>query len=203
VERDQLEHVLRAAAAITREDEFIVVGSQAILGAVPDAPADLKISREVDLYPRFRPELAELIDGALGEASHFDDTFGYHARGVGEETAAVPEGWQDRLVRVQTPATRGAIGWCLDPHDLVVSKYVANRDKDRVFCRNTLRHRIVHAIERDADTVPQRCAADPACLPHGVAAATAAEPAASSSRSGSAVAPRCSTASRMSARSSS
>jgi hypothetical protein len=110
VERDQLEHVLRAAAAITREDEFIVVGSQAILGAVPDAPADLKISREVDLYPRFRPELADLIDGALGEASHFDDTFGYYAQGVGEETAVVPKGWQDRLVRVQTPATRGAIG---------------------------------------------------------------------------------------------
>lgn len=151
MEREQLEHVLRAAAAITREDEFIIVGSQAILGALPDAPPDLKLSREVDLYPRFRPELADLIDGALGEASHFDDTFGYYAQGVGAETAVIPAGWQQRLVRVQTPATRGAIGWCLEPHDLIVSKYVANRDKDRLFCRSALRHEVVRAqtlIER-------------------------------------------------------
>lgn len=143
MERDQLEHVLRAAAAITREDEFIVIGSQAILGAVPNAPPELRMSREVDLYPLHRPELADLIDGALGEASHFDDTFGYYAQGVGPETAVIPLGWKDRLIRVTGPNTRGATGWCLEPHDLVASKYVANREKDRVFCRNAIRHGIV------------------------------------------------------------
>jgi hypothetical protein len=145
MEREQLEHVLRAAAAITREDEFVVIGSQSILGAVPDAPADMKMSREVDLYPLHRPELADLIDGALGEASQFDDTFGYYAQGVGPETAVIPVGWKERLIRVSGPATRGAIGWCLDPHDLVASKYAANREKDRVFCRSAIRHRVVSA----------------------------------------------------------
>ena len=143
MEREQLEHVLRAAAAITREDEFIVIGSQAILGALPNAPPELRLSREVDLYPLHRPELADLIDGALGEASHFDDTFGYYAQGVGPETAILPSGWQDRLIRVTGPNTRGATGWCLEPHDLVASKYAANREKDRVFCRNAIRHGIV------------------------------------------------------------
>lgn len=143
MEREQLEHVLRAAAAITREDEFIVIGSQAILGALPNAPPELRLSREVDLYPLHRPELADLIDGALGEASHFDDTFGYYAQGVGPETAILPFGWKDRLIRVTGPNTRGATGWCLDPHDLVASKYAANREKDRVFCRNAIRHGIV------------------------------------------------------------
>lgn len=147
MEREQLEHVLQAAAAITREDEFVVIGSQAILGACPDAPAELKMSREVDLYPLHRPDLADLIDGALGEASHFDDTFGYYAQGVGPETAVVPRDWRDRLVRVSGANTRGAIGWCLEPHDLVVSKYAANREKDRIFVRSAIRHGIVRPGE--------------------------------------------------------
>ena len=50
--RDQLEHIIRAAAAVTGENEFIVVGSQAILGQYPDAPAPLLISMEADLYDR-------------------------------------------------------------------------------------------------------------------------------------------------------
>jgi hypothetical protein len=150
MERDQLEHVLRAAAAITRENEFVVVGSQSLLGAVPNADPALKVSREVDLFPLHRPELADLIDGAIGEGSQFEDTFGYYAQGVGPETAVLPRGWQDRLVRVQSEATHGAIGWCLDPHDLVASKYVANREKDRLFCRIALhRATVVAATVRD------------------------------------------------------
>lgn len=36
--RGQLEHVIRAAAAIAGDREIVVVGSQAILGQFPDAP---------------------------------------------------------------------------------------------------------------------------------------------------------------------
>jgi hypothetical protein len=48
--REQVEHVLRAAGAITGRAEWIIVGSQAILGAVPDAPREITVSEEVDLY---------------------------------------------------------------------------------------------------------------------------------------------------------
>ena len=48
--RDELEHVLRAAGAITGVSTWVIVGSQAILGALPDAPAELLVSQEVDLY---------------------------------------------------------------------------------------------------------------------------------------------------------
>jgi hypothetical protein len=41
VTRAQLEHVIRAAAAVTGEDEIVIIGSQAILGAHPDAPGEL------------------------------------------------------------------------------------------------------------------------------------------------------------------
>jgi hypothetical protein len=37
----------------------------------------------------------------------------------------------------------GATGWCLEIHDLVVSKYVANREKDASFVKAAIRHGLV------------------------------------------------------------
>jgi hypothetical protein len=48
MKRSEVEHVLRAAAAITQEQSFVVVGSQAILFQFPHAPAELVASRELD-----------------------------------------------------------------------------------------------------------------------------------------------------------
>src|SRR5438067_10282074 len=50
MKRGELEHVLRAAGAITGVSTWVIVGSQAILGALPDAPGELLVSQEVDLY---------------------------------------------------------------------------------------------------------------------------------------------------------
>lgn len=66
--REQLEHVLRAAASITQEHSFVVIGSQAVLLPYPNAPEELLVSREVDLYPATAPEKADLIEGAIGTA---------------------------------------------------------------------------------------------------------------------------------------
>jgi len=143
VTRDQLEHIVRAAADIVKDDELIVVGSQAILGSFPDAPPALLISNEADVYPKNKPELADLIDGTIGELSPFHETFGYYAHGVEEATATLPEGWKDRLIPLYGDNTRGATGWCLEVHDLVVSKLVAGREKDLEFTREAVRHRLV------------------------------------------------------------
>ncbi len=141
--REQLEHIVRAAAYIVDDDELIVVGSQAVLGQFPDAPAALLSSNEADVYPRNKPELADVIDGTIGELSPFHETFGYYAHGVGPTTAVLPEGWLDRLVPVSNANTRGATGWCLEIHDLVVSKLAAGREKDLDFAREAARHRLV------------------------------------------------------------
>jgi hypothetical protein len=133
--RAEFEHFLRAVAAIAGEDKLIVVGSQSILGSCPDAPAELCVSNGADLYPRHRPELADLIDGSIGEGSPFDDTFGDDAQGIGPTTAVLPEDWESRLVAVSGPGARGATGGCFDPHDLVVSRLVAGREKDLRFAR--------------------------------------------------------------------
>jgi hypothetical protein len=141
--RAALEHVLRAAAALTNESDLIVIGSQSILGQFPDAPPELLVSDEVDIYPRDRPELADLIDGAIDELSFFHDEFGYCAQGVGPTTATLPAGWETRLVSVTNANTRGAIGHCLEIHDLLAAKYVARREKDRRFCRDAARRGLV------------------------------------------------------------
>ncbi len=138
--RSQLEHVIRAAAAIAGDTDIVVIGSQAILGRYPEAPAELLVSADVDLYPRNHPERADLIEGSIGELSPFHETYGYYAQAVGERTAVLPDGWQARLITVPTSAGRGL---CLEPHDLVVSKYVAGREKDREYVRAAINHRLV------------------------------------------------------------
>ena len=138
--RAQLEHVIRAAATIAGDSEIIIIGSQSILGKYPDAPPELLVSADVDLYPRHHPERADLIEGSIGELSPFHQTYGYYAQGVGVRTAVLPESWEARLVRVETPA---GTGLCLEPHDLVVAKYVAGREKDRDYVRAAARHRLV------------------------------------------------------------
>ncbi|HEY3820868.1 MAG TPA: DUF6036 family nucleotidyltransferase [Polyangiaceae bacterium] len=141
--RAQLEHVIRAAADIADDDEIIVLGSQSILGQHPDAPAELCVSAEADVYPRNKPERSDLVDGSIGEGSPFHDTYGYYAQGVGETTAVLPAGWKERLVPVRNANTRGATGWCLDAHDLVLSKHFAGREKDRHFVRVALQAGLV------------------------------------------------------------
>jgi uncharacterized nucleotidyltransferase DUF6036 len=130
MDRAALEHLLRAASVISNEREFVVIGSQAVLGQFPDAPAALLTSVEADIYPRYAPDKSDLIDGAIGELSTFHQTFGYYAHGVDETTATLPAGWTERLVPVRNENTGGATGWCLEAHDLAISKLIAGRERD-------------------------------------------------------------------------
>ena len=140
MKRAELEHVLRASAAITNEHSFVVVGSQAVLLSHPDAPGDLLMSNEVDLYPALHPERAELIDGAIGQLSMFHDTFGYYADGVGPDTAKMPADWM-QFARLHYIGELTAV--VPDLHDLAVSKCVAGRDKDGQWVSALLRHRLI------------------------------------------------------------
>jgi hypothetical protein len=85
--RDELEHIIRASGEITDQYEFVIVGSQSLLGAVPQPEAVFRVSMEADIYPLNAPELADRIDGTIGEGSPFHDTYGYYAQGVGPATA--------------------------------------------------------------------------------------------------------------------
>jgi hypothetical protein len=145
--REQLEHLIRAAAVIADDDAIVVIGSQAVLGQFPDAPEPMRVSMEADLFPLHYPERADLIEGSIGELSPFHQTFGYYAQGVSEETAVLPQGWKERLVVVRNANTRGAKGLCLEVHDLLVSKLIAGREKDLTYLQNAAKHRMANAEE--------------------------------------------------------
>jgi hypothetical protein len=138
----ELEHIIRASGGNADCLDIVIIGSQSILGTFPEAPECLLISMEADVFPLDRPQDAILIDGAIGELSIFHETFGYYAHGVAEDTAFLPTGWKDRLVPLKNANTRGVTGWCLEVHDLAVSKLVAGREKDVDYLRELFRHEL-------------------------------------------------------------
>ncbi|MCL2525198.1 MAG: hypothetical protein FWF20_09780 [Betaproteobacteria bacterium] len=132
--KEELEHIIRASGDITDQYEFVILGSQSILGSVPRPEEVFTVSMEADIYPLQAPELADKIEGAIGEGSQFHQTYGYYAQGVGPETASLPMDWMQRVHRVQNGNTRNRVGYCLDVLDLFLAKAVAGREKDREFC---------------------------------------------------------------------
>ena len=131
--RTQLEHIIRAASRISDDAEIVVIGSQAVHAQEMKLPPIAYISEEADVYRRHFPERADDIDFAIGELSSFHETFGYYAHGVSPETAILPAGWEGRLIRLSNSNTDGATGFCLDVHDLVLSKYVARAAMETVW----------------------------------------------------------------------
>jgi len=43
MKRHELEHIIRAASAITNHPDIVVIGSQAVLAQFADAPEDLSL----------------------------------------------------------------------------------------------------------------------------------------------------------------
>lgn len=143
---DQLEHAIRAACDVSGDAELLIFGSQAILASFPEAPEALRASIEVDVQPKNRPEMADSIDGALGQDSLFHATHGFYVHGVSIEAATLPDGWMERTVVVSDLVrTRGGAGLCLEAHDLAASKLAAYREKDRVFVTVLLERGLIDA----------------------------------------------------------
>ncbi len=81
--RDEFDHAIRAAGAVLGETELLVIGSQAVHGTLPEPiPDEAARSVEVDIVPFDDPHgsKADLIDGSIGEASMFHESFGFYAQ---------------------------------------------------------------------------------------------------------------------------
>ncbi|MFC4149394.1 DUF6036 family nucleotidyltransferase [Micromonospora mangrovi] len=145
--REQLEHVLRSACQIAGDPDVLVIGSQSVLGAIPEnrLPLEATASMEVDVAFFNDPEdrKADQVDGAIGEFSPFHEMNGYYAQGVSVSTAVLPDGWRTRLILVESESTQPGRGYTLEPHDCVVSKLVAGREKDHAFADALLRARLI------------------------------------------------------------
>lgn len=146
MKRAEFEHTVRAAGAILGAETILVIGSQAVHGSYAGTLPEAQQSIEADIAAFDDPDdaKADLIDGAIGELSLFQETFGYYAHGVSPKTAILPAGWKKRLVPFRTPGTRGVTALCLELHDLWISKALAGRPKDVAFCQALLKRRLVN-----------------------------------------------------------
>ena len=99
--RGEFEHAIRAVGSILGTNDVLVIGSQALHASVSeDLPQAAQRSVEVDVaaFDDRDGSRADLIDGSIGEASMFHESYGYYVQGVTEATAVLPPGWRDRLI---------------------------------------------------------------------------------------------------------
>jgi hypothetical protein len=131
VRRQELAHILRAACAITHDQDVLVLGSQAILGAYDDAelPEVVMLSREADIAFFNDPDRrkADDVEGAIGEMSSFHETNEVYAEGVHIDNAELPDRWRDRLITWNLRSSDPATPRFIEAHDLVVSKRAERR----------------------------------------------------------------------------
>lgn len=142
MKKSEIEHIIKAAASISEQNEVLIVGSQSILASFneEDLPKEATMSIEADIIIMNdnNGELTDLVDGTIGEFSPFHEMFGIYAQGVDFTTSILPEGWRDRLVKLQNANTGNAIGYCLDPYDLCVAKLMAHREKDLEYVNSVI-----------------------------------------------------------------
>lgn len=139
MKKHELKTALKAAARVARECEFFVIGSQALHAQCRRPPAEALLSQECDLYPRTRPEAATLLDRELGRNSAFARSHGFYVDVVSPDIASLPQGWETRLKRFHVGRI---IAFCLEIHDLLVSKLAAGRLKDLEFVGAVLKFRL-------------------------------------------------------------
>lgn len=156
--RLELAHVLRAACDVTGDPAVLVIGSQSILGSFDedDLPLAATASIEVDIAFLDDPNRskADQVEGVIGELSAFHLTHGFYAEGVHADTAVyLPTGWRERLVTWPLRSSDPARPRFLEPHDLVISKLGAAREKDLQFVDALIRAEMVNVA-----TLSERCA---------------------------------------------
>ena len=155
---DDLLRAVRAVAYEFGTDTVYVVGSQAVLASMPDAPESVRGSPEIDAFPanarawEARQDAAatdgvkalasEHIDGLFGAGSQFHRTHGFYIDGVDDTTARLPDGWGERAVEVTTEVDgRVVTGVAPALEDLVVSKLARLDPKDRRLVEAVHAHR--------------------------------------------------------------
>jgi hypothetical protein len=141
--RNQLQHVILEVGRRFDLKDIYIIGSAAILAAIPDPPeGELTATRDVDVIPpRDEERLADQISFVLGEASDFESEYGYYAQGVTSETPEyAPVDWKSRTIDL---SVAGTVGHCMDPNDLVLSKLGAGRRKDLAFAQAAAALRLI------------------------------------------------------------
>lgn len=139
--RDDISRLLAEAMKITNHRDYVIIGSLSVFGAVAHPPVSMTGSIDVDLYPKNYPGHAFEIAGKLGLGSDFEQTYGYYADPVSPMLPTLPEGWEQRLIRISFES--GVTAWFLEPNDAGISKYVRSEPRDREWIRAGLQANIL------------------------------------------------------------
>lgn len=117
----------------------IIVGSQAIFALTDFPPEIVRKSVECDFLllkklADLRPNLTE----KLGIFSDYQQQTGFYADILGLATVVLPIGWENRLVELKNESSE-VIAFCVEIHDVAVSKLMAGREKDFEFLQDAFR----------------------------------------------------------------
>lgn len=151
--RAQLHALLRKASELSGHEEFVIVGSLSILGAVSDPPDAMVMSIDVDAYMKADPGRTGDLCDALGQGSPFEDEFGYYLDPVSPNLPSFPQGWQDRLMLIDFGNVRA---FFVEPNDVAVSKYMRGEERDLRWLRSGLKDQLldIDIIERRIGSAP-------------------------------------------------
>lgn len=138
---ERVGELLVEASRLSNHKEFVVIGSLSVLASQKQAPREMLMSIDVDLYPRLDPGRAGEIARKLGPDSTFAEKKGLYADAVSPYLACLPDDWEDRLQPVSHP--EGVTGLYLDPNDCAVAKLARNEDRDQQWVRQGIRAGIV------------------------------------------------------------
>lgn len=137
MKREDLTRLFARAHELIGETDYVVLGSLAVLGHAGEVPARMAASIDVDAYSKNDPARIFDLAAALGQGSRFESEHGYYLDPISPSVATLPNGWEDRLTRIQLTADVAA--WFLESHDAAISKYARMEPRDREWIRPGLR----------------------------------------------------------------
>ena len=136
--------ILHTASYIAKKDDFLIVGSQAVLGNYLDEADDFEFSesRNINIVIKeSERKIAVVLQGMFGEASYFERTHCIYINVVDQKTSILPDVWERRLIKRQVKD--GPLLRFLSPEDLAITKYAAWRDKDKDFLAKMWRENLM------------------------------------------------------------
>lgn len=139
--RDDLRRLFAQARKLSGETDYVVLGSLAALGHSTEVPPRMAMSLDVDAYGKSDPPRIFELAAALGQGSAFENEHGYYLDPTSPKVATLPEGWEERLIRIELEP--GLAAWFLEPNDAAVSKYARMEPRDREWIRAGLQARIL------------------------------------------------------------
>ena len=150
---EQFEHILRACQGNTDETGFYIIGTASLLAQHPELAEGedgVVTSHEADVWPTSgNPKTADLLE-AIGEMSPFHEQFGIYVDPYSPSNAILPKGWETRTLPFESEWTKGATGYCLEKHDLTVSKMARGEPKDLKFVAELVKRNLLDKPEVEA-----------------------------------------------------